>query len=891
MKITSPWVPIALILLLASCGGGSGSGGRSGNTPPVAPAPDPAPPPIVTPSGFSITGTVSVSANLGADSDTNNPETVVLPNNSVATAQRISNPSTIGGYVNQPGEGEPGALLAGGDTDDYFKIDLLAGQTITLLVANFERADADLYLYDTSGQIVDFSIELGEIESLTIPADGTYIANIFAFSGATNYVLAVGSSAGISSAIAGRANSMSAANIIPWQAIVLSEEDTQKAALALTEDRLAARMALRARTKNPGVRGHGVRQNQRTHLRRLHQAAVTTRQQMNRLGTAYSKKSAISDPHLQAGWETLLTIKSLKHDPQVIMAEPNYRVHAMATPNDQAYPSQWHYPLISLPAAWDLTTGQPEVIVAVIDTGILSGHPDLAGQLLAGYDFIADSDRARDGTGIDPNPEDAGDGGDLGNSSFHGTHVSGTIAATSNNGIGVAGVAWNARIMPLRVLGVDGGASYDVDQAIRYAAGLANDSGTVPDQRADIINMSLGGAGFSQSTQALINEVTQAGVIIVAAAGNEATNTPGYPASYDGVISVSAVDSQRRAAPYSNFGNRIDIAAPGGNNGIDINGDGYPDGVLSTGGSVATSGTVNFVYSFSNGTSMASPHVAGVMALMKSVNPDLTALDIDALLQRGDLSDDLGASGRDNIFGHGLINAQRAVVAALSAAGNPPAQNPRLGASSTLLNFGSAEESLSLLLQNSGRGNLGPVEVTTSEDWVQLRAENINNNGVGTYRVSVDRADLEGGIYNAKISATSRVNTVEVDILVSVVDETTGGDVGLIYVLLTNTETQEVVAQFDASATSGLYPYQLNNIPPGSYEFFAGTDADNDLLICDAGEACGAYLTTDQPVLIELDSDLEGIAFPVEYRVAIPNISSLSKAPKEAAQPGISRAP
>ena len=889
MKITLSWLPLALVLLFAGCGGG-GSSSRSSTTP-VTPQPEPTPPPVTAPSEFSISGTVSVSANLAADSDTNNPEATVISNNSLATAQTIANPSTIGGYVNQPGQGEPGALFTEGDTDDYFKIQLLAGQTITLLVANFERADADLYLYDASGQVVDFSVELGQIESLIIPADGTYTANVFAFSGATNYALAVGSSTSITSTLRGAANAMSADKIIPWQAVILSQADTQAANIALNQSTLDARIGMRARTKNPGARGHGLGQRQRTQLRRLHQSAVTAQQQRNRLGTAYGKKNQILDLQLQAGWETLITIKSLKADPQVIMAEPNYRVHAMNTPNDQAYPSQWHYPLISLPAAWDLTTGKPEVIVAVIDTGILAGHPDLAGQLVNGYDFIADPEQARDGTGIDPNPEDEGDGADLGNSSFHGTHVSGTIAATSNNGIGVAGVAWGARIMPLRVLGVDGGTSYDVDQAIRYAAGLANDSGTVPGQRADIINMSLGGAGFSQSTQALINEVTQAGVIIVAAAGNEATNAPGYPASYDGVISVSAVDSQRRAAPYSNSGSRIDIAAPGGDNGIDINGDGYPDGVLSTGGSVATSGTINFVYSFLNGTSMASPHVAGVMALMKSVNPDLTSADIDALLEAGDLSDDLGTTGRDNIFGHGLINAQRAVVAALSAAGSPPAQNPRVGASSTVLNFGSAGQSLSLTLQNIGQGDLGPVAVSVSEDWVQLRPESVNKNGIGSYLVTVDRANLTGGIYNAKISAVSKVNTVDIDILVSVVDQTTGGDVGLVYILLINEESQEVVAQFVASATNGLYPYRFNNIVRGTYEFFAGTDADNDLLICDAGEACGAYLTTDQPILIELESDLTGIEFPAEYRVAIPNVSSVSEAPKVAAQRGIRRAP
>lgn len=257
MKTTLFWLPLALILLLSGCGGGGSSSGGS-NAPPVTPEPEPTPPPVTAPVGFSISGTVSVSANLGADSDTNNPEAVVLPNNSVTTAQTISNPSTIGGYVNQPGQGEPGALLTEGDTDDYFKIELLAGQTITLLVANFERADADLYLYDASGQIIDFSIELGQVESLTIPVDGTYIANVFAFSGATNYALAVGSSIGITNTLSSAANSMSAEKIIPWQAVVLSQEDSQVQSVALTQSKLDARIGMRARAVNPGTRGLGL---------------------------------------------------------------------------------------------------------------------------------------------------------------------------------------------------------------------------------------------------------------------------------------------------------------------------------------------------------------------------------------------------------------------------------------------------------------------------------------------------------------------------------------------------------------------------------------------------------------------------------------------------------
>jgi serine protease len=197
-------------------------------------------------------------------------------------------------------------------------------------------------------------------------------------------------------------------------------------------------------------------------------------------GVAGVKATAIGDPDVRARWETLMAIKSLRRDPRIRHAEPNYRVNALATPNDQAYPLQWHYPLIGLPEAWDTTTGDPLVVVAVIDSGVLANHPDLAGQLVEGYDFISDPQNAADGDGIDPDPQDTAVGGGDAASSFHGTHVSGTVAARGGNLMGVAGSAYSSRVMPLRALGQDGGGtSYDVDQAVRYAAGLANDSGTV----------------------------------------------------------------------------------------------------------------------------------------------------------------------------------------------------------------------------------------------------------------------------------------------------------------------------------------------------------------------------------------------------------------------------
>ena len=198
--------------------------------------------------------------------------------------------------------------------------------------------------------------------------------------------------------------------------------------------------------------------------------------------------------------ETLWAIKALKKKAGVAVAEPNYWRQPLAVPNDTLYTEQWHYPQIQLPDAWNVTTGSADVTVAVIDTGILSNHPDFVGQLVGGADLISDTENSGDGDGADTDPEDVGDGamGD-GSSSFHGTHVAGTVAAATNNGTGVAGVAWNSRIMPIRVLGRFGGSTFDLIQSIRFAAGLSNATGTLPSQAADVINMSLGGGEFSQS--------------------------------------------------------------------------------------------------------------------------------------------------------------------------------------------------------------------------------------------------------------------------------------------------------------------------------------------------------------------------------------------------------
>jgi serine protease len=526
----------------------------------------------------------------------------------------------------------------------------------------------------------------------------------------------------------------------------------------------------------------------------------------------------------------------------------------MAEPNDSHYSLQWHYPLINLPQAWDITTGNSNVIVAVIDTGVLLNHPDLQGQLTPGYDFISDTfglTNANDGDGIDPNPDDPGDNPN-GGSSFHGTHVAGTIAARTNNSSGVAGIAWNAKIMPLRALGVEGGWSFDIREALEYAAGLANDSGTLPSQTADVINMSLAGPDWSQSEQELFDELHNThNIIVVAAAGNDAVSTPFYPASYNNVVSVSAVDASVSLAYYSNFGSSIDVAAPGGGDTPDLNADGYYDGVLST--TADDSGlSIDFVYAFYQGTSMATPHVAGVAALMKSVHSSLTPGEFDTLLSAGTITQDIGSPGRDNLFGHGLIDAYKAVVAAQDLAGGGTEIPPVLVVNPTSINFGASLTSISLSVQNGGGGTLTVDTSSDDADWLT-----VNGSGLGTYTAVVNRTGLEDNVYNAVITFTSSANTVEVNVIMQVQSDIIKGDVGRLYVLLIDPDTFETLPglQDAVNANNGLYNYSIGNVPAGTYHIYAGSDPNNDTFICDTAEACGAYLTLENPTIITVDGN------------------------------------
>lgn len=791
------------IIGLTACGGGGDGGGEQ--------------PPAPT------TGTASGGLIIP-------PNNVVEqePNNTISQAQAVSDSSTVSGNaaVSDPGFTIPGT--DGAKAEDLFSLNVSGRVRIILTIASDDLNinDLDLILMDSSGNVIDTSEGFISTEYIETSGPGNFLVGVRAFQGSSAYIFSLASLGSLSSAESEIIPP--GAEFVPGDILVKLKTDGTVTQQKVTS--LAIRYGMKRKLSFPED---------------IELMQVSIEQQPLQKGKIGSKLNLPKSQENALKALTLDMIKRLRMDPDIEYAEPNFIRKPSLVPNDEFYSLQWHYQLINLPQAWDITTGSNSVIVAVIDTGVLLNHPDLSSRLIAGYDFISDPTSANDGDGIDSDPNDLGDDPQGASSSFHGTHVAGTIGAATNNTTGVAGVTWQSRIMPLRVLGVGGGTDADIAQAIRYAAGLSNSSGTVPSERADIINMSLGGPGFNQTQNGAIQAARAQGVVIVAAAGNENVSTFSYPASYDGVVSVSAVDINSQKAPYSNYGTKIDVAAPGGDMGVDLNGDGFLDGVLSTIGSDVG----DLGYWFSQGTSMASPHVAGVLALMLAVNPNLTPDDIDLLLAGTHpdtmirITRDLGTVGRDDIYGHGLIDASQAVIAAQSIPGGTgtiPTESI-LAVSSTSLDFDNYITSLPVDITNAGTGTLNITNITDNAPWLTITP----SSGIAplTVNANVNRTGLSVGEYNATINITSdagqgnQIATINVKMGVG---GTTSGNVGTVFVLVVDVDTLDTVDQAVTSASQS-YSFTTPEITSGTYIIVAGTDRDDDGFICDLGEACGFY--------------------------------------------------
>ncbi|MCG2580651.1 MAG: S8 family serine peptidase, partial [Marinobacter sp.] len=581
--------------------------------------------------------------------------------------------------------------------------------------------------------------------------------------------------------------------------------------------------------------------------------------------------------------ETLSWIRQLGERADIEVAEPNYIYTAQqVTPdNDPLYSRQWNYPLIQLPLAWQAAPeGGLDVGIAVMDTGLFrntpasSGawHPDVDANVTTLGSVVMDyvsaeldiDSRWGDPNGRDTNPADPGDG-KAQSSSFHGTHVAG-IAGAVDNTSGVIGVAPRSRILPVRVLGEGGeGNSADLIDAINWAATRSE---------IDVINLSLGGLGPSQSLEAAVNSATDAGKLVVAAAGNQGTDEATYPAAFANVVGVGAVDGAGKRSSYSNIGPSVDLVAPGGDASRDANQDGQADLIISTWGT-DDGGVFVPGYAGLQGTSMAAPHVSGVYALMKSVDPTMTPDRFFTFLVGGQLTN---PPPNQTEYGAGMIDALKSVDAALD--GNT---STILAARPSSLQFnGVINQQEFTFAKFPSNANISITGVTDSAPWlIDLDAEAINTSEPVT--VSVDTTGLDQSqTYSTDIvieyidnAGGETVSPLTIPVTLQFGDSPEDLDAGRHYVLLVSTDgSQETIAQTVVNASEGQYSFAFDEVDPGEYFLVAGTDMDNNGLICENGEACAEYPVNGLPEKIVIgDEPLSGVTLNTSFRR--PTIASL----------------
>jgi serine protease len=481
-----------------------------------------------------------------------------------------------------------------------------------------------------------------------------------------------------------------------------------------------------------------------------------------RLGTGAALVELGSDPTRASVSDVVAAYQA---DPQVAYVVPDRLNKPTAvTPNDTEYSKQWDLfestAGMNVPAAWDTTTGSG-VTVAVIDTGYVA-HSDLAANIVGGYDFISDTAVSVDGNGRDSNPADPGDwyndnecgqGIPASTSSWHGTHVAGTIAAATNNGKGVAGIAYGAKISPVRVLGKCGGYDSDIIDAITWASGGTVSGVPANTNVAKVINMSLGGGGAcSSATQSAINGAVNRGTSVVVAAGNENTNaSSSSPANCSNVITVAATNRAGSRASYSNYGTVVDISAPGGETRTTT-----ANGILSTlnSGTKTPSGEN---YTYYQGTSMATPHVAGLAALMKSANSALTPAQIESAIKANARALPGTCSGG---CGAGLADAAKTVQAVK-------------GGTSTGTTFSSTT---AVAIPDNGAAIESPISVT-GRSGNAPSALQVGVDITHTYRgdLVIDLIAPDGSAYRLKAAASDSADNVNTTYTVNASSEVANG--------------------------------------------------------------------------------------------------------------------
>lgn len=808
-RITRYVVLVSGMAVLAGCGGGGGSGTSA---------------PVLPPSPLS--GVISVEANSRVDQDAMD-QLGLEGARPAAGIQALPASFVLAGYVSgmagsyPTGSAQCQSFDYSADPADEFSVSLAPGETLVLESFGSCEADPQLELQVEGAEPLPSSISGGPAR-YTLHAGDARDYRVTVRNTGNNparYILAKSVAFGAE----GMAFDWPRHGFVEGEALV---------AMA-GSDGVHAAMATPAAEK----------------ARRLGPASWLMTRPGNRV------RRATSGPE---GEETLDWIRELRATPGVLSATPNYVVSSQQTDtpvSEPLYPRQWNYDLINGPAAWQLAPGGGAgVNVAVLDSGLLrasssSWHPDLNANV---------SDTMIDYIDNDENPEDPGSivGGDV----FHGTHVAGTIAAVVN-GTGSGGVAYGASLVPVRVLGEGGtGSSADLIAAIDWLVAGRNGQ-----PYAHIVNMSLGGLPRIPELERAIAAGVDKGMLFVAAAGNSASSALAYPAASANVLAVSAVDGAGQLAGYSNFGSWIDLAAPGGDASRDGNLDGVGDVVWSTSGE-RQSGVSKPGYRGLQGTSMAAPHVAGVLALMKVRDPGMNYGKVRVWLEQGQMTD--GQARRNDTLGWGMLDAARAV----SAAGNGFADTI-LSASPALVSLSNeGEQTASVALNIFGDGSVSGLSLEDFPPWLEVTGRLTAPPYSLQVTLQKDRLTPDEPARGV-IAVNYRVDgagagPLSIPVIGQLVSDEQARNAGRHFVLLVKTEPNDkglymAESQVTLDAEDGVYafrfesddgeePQQLREVRPGDYYLVAGSDLDGDGIICQPGEACAEYPVTGMREVITI---------------------------------------
>jgi len=795
------------------------------------------------------------------DGDTNDSNASEQPNNTPAQAQTIGNPAIVSGFATKSTTTD-GRFQSRTDGIDAFRMPLVAGQTLQLIMGDWladdpSRNDLDLLLYRASdpSQPLKTAESISRNEFLTIDESDVYDIVVTAFNGGSTYTL------------------IASYTPVPAGASQLSMLDDMEAAdivVGFEDGAMPPGLADKTRAKMQLAELRG--------LELVLDAAVGP--SLFRISDSTVSETFLElqgesarHPALDAGYglgqleakgrvALIKMIKQLAGEAGIAYAEPNGRMHLLNASNDPLLGQQWHYPSINLFQAWDITRGSAEVVVAVIDSGVIQ-HADLEANVRRdlGIDTAA-------WTSFFHRPSPIPGSDVTSNFGFHGTHVAGTVAAVGNNGRQVSGVAPAVGIMPIQVFREQGASNVDVANGIYWAAGVSRGPVPAPSRRADVINMSLGGLGpCPAALQEAINFARSRGIIVVVAAGNDTDSRLFAPASCQGVVNVSALNRSLQPAYYSNCGQTIRVSAPGGETAPSFNGgqnfsplNGFGcrsdpgtsasllDGVLSTIG--PSDGTVAYA-----GTSMAAPHVAGVAALMKSVLPNLSPAQFDAELAAGRLTRDLGPSGWDSRYGFGLIDARRAVDAAqaIGGGGSTPLS---LVASPSELNFGSMLTTQRFTVSKTGSGSTTLETFDTSVPWITgVSLINVNSENFGELEVAISREGLVNGDHRGSLQLNSSSGAfVELSVALQVGSTPTQGEAGFMYLLVYDAFTGAIVTALAGEGAGGRYSFTVSDLVSGDYQLLATSDMNFDRgVVCGASEFCATFPGTGRPEPLIID--------------------------------------